>query len=80
MDNLSVFLLRRRVSKVESAKENTNDFSKGSIIGNMARLAIPMTLAQIINVLYNIVDRIYIGENRRTFGKCLYGAWCMSSR
>ena len=54
MDNLSVFLLRRRVSKVESAKENTNDFSKGSIIGNMARLAIPMTLAQIINVLYNM--------------------------
>lgn len=47
---------------MESAKENTNDFSKGSIIGNMARLAIPMTLAQIINVLYNIVDRIYIGR------------------
>lgn len=26
------------------------------------RLAIPMTLAQLINVLYNIVDRIYIGR------------------
>lgn len=25
------------------------------------KLAVPMTLAQLINVLYNIVDRIYIG-------------------
>ena len=26
------------------------------------RLAIPLTLAQLINVLYNVVDRIYIGR------------------
>ena len=39
-----------------------NDFSKGSIVGNIINLAIPMTLAQLINVLYNIVDRIYIGR------------------
>lgn len=26
------------------------------------RLAIPMTLAQLVNVLYNVVDRIYIGR------------------
>ena len=39
-----------------------NDFSKGSIVGNIVNLAIPMTLAQLINVLYNIVDRIYIGH------------------
>ena len=38
-----------------------NDFSKGSIVGNILRLALPMTLAQLINVLYNIVDRIFIG-------------------
>ena len=38
-----------------------NDFSKGSVVGNILRLALPMTLAQLINVLYNIVDRIYIG-------------------
>lgn len=38
-----------------------NDFSKGSILGHMLRLAGPMTLAQLVNVLYNIVDRIYIG-------------------
>ncbi len=38
------------------------DFSKGSIRQNILRLAIPMTLAQLINVLYNIVDRIYLGR------------------
>lgn len=41
--------------------ERKNDFSKGSIVGNILKLALPMTLAQLINVLYNIVDRIYIG-------------------
>lgn len=39
-----------------------NDFSKGSVVGTIANLAIPMTLAQIVNVLYNVVDRVYIGH------------------
>ncbi|MDD3368041.1 MAG: MATE family efflux transporter [Lachnospiraceae bacterium] len=39
-----------------------NDFSKGSIKQNMIRLAVPMTMAQLINVLYNVVDRMYIGR------------------
>ncbi len=39
-----------------------NDFSKGSICRNIMSLALPMTLAQLINVLYSIVDRIYIGH------------------
>lgn len=42
--------------------QQKNDFSKGSIVGNILSLAVPMTLAQLINVLYNIVDRIYIGR------------------
>lgn len=46
--------MRRAASK--------NDFSKGSVIGNIVSLALPMTLAQLINVLYNIIDRIYIGR------------------
>ena len=41
--------------------EKVNDFSKGSLVGNILKLALPMTLAQLINVLYSIVDRIYIG-------------------
>ena len=37
-------------------------FSQGSIVRYIVRLSVPMTLAQLINVLYNIVDRIYIGR------------------
>ena len=36
-----------------------NDFSKGSISKNIMTLAIPMTAAQLVNVLYSVVDRIY---------------------
>ena len=39
-----------------------NDFTQGSIAKNIIHLALPMTLAQLINVLYNIVDRFYIGR------------------
>ena len=39
-------------------QEMKNDFSKGSVVKNILNLAVPMTLAQLINVLYNIVDRI----------------------
>nr|WP_274953291.1 MATE family efflux transporter [Angelakisella massiliensis] len=39
-----------------------NDFSQGSVVGNIIRLAVPMTLAQLVNVLYNVVDRMYIGR------------------
>ena len=39
-----------------------NDFTKGSVASNILRMAIPMTIAQIVNVLYNIVDRMYIGR------------------
>lgn len=40
----------------------TSDFGVGSVYGAILRLAVPMTLAQLINVLYNVVDRIYIGH------------------
>ena len=39
-----------------------NDFSQGSVWRNIVRMAIPITLAQLINILYNIVDRMYIGH------------------
>lgn len=57
--------LRDRLQAMPGGKgdcmRETNDFSKGSVIKNILKLALPMTLAQLINVLYNIVDRIYIG-------------------
>ena len=40
----------------------TADFSKGSISANIIRQAVPLTLAQLVQLLYNIVDRIYIGR------------------
>lgn len=49
------------MSDINNTKKE-NDFSKGSIIGHMLRLAGPMTLAQLVNVLYNIIDRIFIGK------------------
>lgn len=42
--------------------ERRNDFSKGSIIGNIMKMAIPMIIAQVVSVLYNIVDRLYIAR------------------
>lgn len=39
-----------------------NDFTKGKMSANILRMAAPMTLALLINVLYSIVDRIYIGH------------------
>lgn len=53
--------------------KNKDDFSKGSISGNILRLAIPMTIAQLINVLYNIIDRIYIGHIPHTSTQALTG-------
>lgn len=38
------------------------DFSRGSMAGNILRMAIPMTIAQMVNVLYSVVDRFFIGH------------------
>ena len=43
-------------------QNNTNHMETGSIPKLLAQLAIPAVVAQIINLLYNIVDRIYIGH------------------
>lgn len=42
--------------------EKKGDFSQGSIMKILLRLAVPMTMAQLINVLYNVVDRMFIGR------------------
>ena len=39
-----------------------NDFSKGSIPKTITRLALPMIAAMLVNALYSVVDRIYIGH------------------
>ena len=42
--------------------DRKNDFSQGSIPRNIMSLALPMTAAQLVNVLYSVVDRIYLGH------------------
>ncbi len=39
-----------------------SDFSQGDIKKTIVRLALPLVLAQIVNGLYNIVDRVFIGQ------------------
>ena len=38
------------------------DFSTGSVYRNIIEVAVPMILAQLLNLLYNVVDRVYIGR------------------
>lgn len=38
------------------------DFENGTVTGNIIGVALPMLVAQILNLLYNIVDRIYIAR------------------
>ncbi len=42
--------------------QKTQEMESGNIPKLLARLAIPAVVAQIVNLLYNIVDRIYIGH------------------
>ena len=39
-----------------------NDFSQGSVARNILSIAVPMTVAQVVNILYSLVDRMYIGH------------------
>ena len=43
-------------------QRNTTDFSTGSVKRHIIAQALPLTLAQAVQLLYNIVDRIYIGH------------------
>ncbi len=56
------------------AKQSANqDMGSGSIPKLMMNLAIPAVVAQLINMLYNIVDRIYIGHIPRAGASALTG-------
>jgi putative MATE family efflux protein len=45
-----------------SKKMKRIDFENGTVTGNIIGAALPMLVAQILNLLYNIVDRIYIAR------------------
>ena len=40
----------------------TGDFASGKVWKQVLNLALPLTLAEIVQLLYNIVDRIYLGH------------------
>lgn len=50
-----------------------NDFSKGGVGKNILLQAVPLTIAQLIQLLYNVVDRIYIGHLPGSDGLALTG-------
>lgn len=50
-----------------------NDFSRGKVWKNIVAQAIPLTLAQLVQLLYNVVDRIYIGHLEGENGMALTG-------
>ena len=47
---------------VINMNEDKDFLAKEPIVKLLLRLAIPTVAAQMINMLYNIVDRIYIGH------------------
>ena len=50
------------MEKERQGRRDRGNFASGSVPSNILRMAVPMTVAQIINVLYNLVDRMYIGR------------------
>ena len=42
--------------------KNTSDFTKGKVWRGIVAQAVPLTVAQLVQLLYNVVDRIYIGH------------------
>lgn len=43
-------------------KVHQTDFSTGNVYRNIMEVALPMIMAQLLNLLYNVVDRMYIGR------------------
>ena len=57
------FLKKEKLKGVTLLMQNKEDFLGTEPIGKLLlRLSIPTVVAQLINMLYNIVDRIYIGH------------------
>ena len=76
------FLFYNSNKKGDLMKENstqTNEMATGSIPKLFFKLAIPAVVAQIVNLLYNIVDRIYIGHIPEIGAAALTGVGLFSS-
>ena len=54
-------------------KKQDKDFSQGPMWRQIMAQAVPLTLAEIVHLLYNVVDRIYIGHLSSTDSMALTG-------
>ena len=45
-----------------AAKEENRELAEAPVTGLLLKLAIPTVIAQLVNLLYNMVDRIYVGR------------------
>lgn len=45
-----------------NSRADKHDFSQGPVWRNIVSQAVPLTIAQFVHLLYNVVDRIYIGH------------------
>lgn len=55
------------------SKETNQDMGTGSVKKLMVQMAVPAVVGQVINLLYNVVDRIYIGHIPEIGGAALTG-------
>ena len=55
------------------SKETNQDMGTGSVKKRMVQMAVPAVVGQVINLLYNVVDRIYIGHIPEIGGAALTG-------
>ena len=46
----------------QEVDRSKNDFSKGPVWKCIVMQAVPLTIAQLVQLLYNVIDRIYIGH------------------
>jgi len=53
--------------------QRRGDFTQGKVSRNILRLGLPMMLAELVHVLYSIVDRMYIGRMPETGTVALTG-------
>ncbi len=61
-----------------NAAKPRQDMGTGSVKKLMLKMAIPALVGQVVNLLYNIVDRIYIGHLPEVGGLALTGVGLMS--
>lgn len=49
------------------------NFAKGSMVKNILSMAVPVTIAQAVQLLYNLVDRMYLGHISQGADQALIG-------